>query len=137
MQVEHPVEITHLEHPANPRLGNDDPEIAVEQPHPLQRADHHPQPERVDEIDAGEVQHQVTIPLVHLAHHLPAQIGAAHDIELSGDRENRPGAITMWVRHDLHSADRTSPARRDGAARASAANDDDERQRCDSVTPRS
>lgn len=134
VEVEDPIEIAHLEHPSDPRLGNDDPEVAVEQPGPLQCADDHAQPEGVDEVDAGEIEDEVRSAVAHLRHDGLAEIGTADDIEFTRDGEHRPRTIAVRVRHDLHtvtlirSRPRAEPHRATPLRRRKP-------HACDSVTP--
>ena len=102
MQGEDTVEIAHLQHPPHPWFGDDELEVAVEESDPLERADQHTEPERVDEVDAGQVENEVVEAVGHGMHHVLAQLGRADDVELAGHGENRPLAVSVSVHHDVH-----------------------------------
>ena len=70
MDREHSIEITDLEHPPHPWLTDDEPQVAVEQPDPLQCADEHPKAERVDERDTGEVEHKTMMTVAYDLDHV-------------------------------------------------------------------
>ena len=102
MQGEHAVEVAQLEHSPHSGFGDDQLKIAVEQSHPLERADEHAQPERVDEVDPGQIEDEMMQPVGHSVHHVLAQFGRADDIELAGHGENRPLTVSVSVHHDVH-----------------------------------
>ena len=70
MDREHPIEIAHLEYPPHPWLTNDEPQVAVAQPDPLQCADEHAEAERVDKRDTGEVEHKTMMTVTHDLDHV-------------------------------------------------------------------
>ena len=107
MEHEHAVQVAELDDPPNTGFGHDQPEIAVEQPHPLERADQHTEAERVDIVDPGQVEDQVGVAGTDLAEHLLAQFGRADHVELTGQGEHRPASGPVGVHDDVHPADRT------------------------------
>lgn len=128
MKVEHAIEIADLEHPAQSRFGNNEPKLPVEQAKSFQCTHDHAEPERIDEVDPGEIEHDVVMSLADLRHHLLAKIRTANDIELARDGENRPRAVTIRVSHDLHCADRTAVGEQSGTGTRKP-------HPCDLVTP--
>lgn len=109
MQGEHPVEVAELENATNPRLGDHELEFAVEQANPFEGTDEHPETERVDEVDAGEVEHDVMKTSGHGAHHVLAQLGRPHHVEFAGDGEDRPAAFGVCMHDDVHRPKGTGP----------------------------
>ena len=109
MQGEDAVEVAQFEHAPHPRLGDDQLEVAVEQADPLERADQYAEPERVDEVDAGQIEDEMVQTIGHRMHHVLAQLGRADDVELAGHGENRPLAVSVSVHHDVHSSHGIGP----------------------------
>ena len=107
MNDEHAVEVAQLEYPANPRFADDEPQVALVQPDPLEGADQDAEPERIDIVDPREVEDEMVTAGLHLADHVLAQLGRADDVELTGDGEHRPLAGAVGVYHDVHRIDRT------------------------------
>jgi hypothetical protein len=66
---EHAVEVAQLEYATDPRLRHNQPHVAVEEAGALQRADDHTEPERVDEIDTGEIDNEPMLALADRRHH--------------------------------------------------------------------
>ena len=102
VQGEDPVDVAQLEHAPDARLGAHNRELAVSLPHPLERADHHPDAERVDELDSRHVENQSYSTLRHRGDDLLTELGSARDVEITGHRDDRPRWTIVTVEHDMH-----------------------------------
>jgi len=102
MELEDAVEVADLEDAPNPGLGDDQPQIAVEEAGALQRADDDPETEGVDEIHTGEIEHEERVTRSDLRHHCLTQLGTTDNVEFTRDGDHAPRAFSIGVRHDLH-----------------------------------
>lgn len=93
MKVEHTVKITHFKNSTNPRPRYHYAQVAIKEPGSFERAHDHPESERVDEVDSAEVKHQTMTALVHLGHHMLAQLGSADYVKLPRDRGDPPRTL--------------------------------------------
>lgn len=117
MDRKHPIKITHLEYPPHPWLTDDEPQVAVEQPDPLQCADEHAEAERVDECDTGEVEHKTLMAGAHDLDYVLTQFGRADDVEFTGHGEHRPGVGDASVHDDVHPGHGIGPHAGDSVTR--------------------
>ena len=102
MQGHDPVEITQLEDATNPGLGTNHRQVAVSLTHSLQGADHDPEPERVDELDSGQIQDQTDLAAGHGRYDLLTEIGRTDHVEITGDGDHRPRRPFVAAGHDMH-----------------------------------
>lgn len=117
MKGEHPVQVAELQHPADPITGHDEPKVTVEEPNPLERTHQHTQTERVDIVDAGQVEHQVMIAGADFFHHVLAEFRRADDVEFAGDGEDSPTIVAVRVHDEIHPIDRIGPHACDSVTR--------------------
>ena len=117
MKGEDPVEVAKLEYTANSWLRHNQPHVAIEEASAFQCADDHTESERVDEVDAGEIDDEPVVAVVDGRHHELTKIGRTDHVEIAGDSEYRPISFGVGMDDDLHTDDRIGP------------------QPCDSVTP--
>ncbi len=92
----------NVEQGLHPRDGSGHHQVAAVAAHPLQGADDHAEPDRVDEIDPREVEHDPRVALAHQADHLLAQPGGGGQLELAGHRDHGPGAAEGDVEREQH-----------------------------------
>ncbi len=103
MEGEDAVEIAQFEHSPHPRLRDDQLEITVEQPYPLERANEHAETKRVDEVDSRQIEDEVVQAVGYRVHHVLSEFGCAHDIEFASHGEHQPLTISVSVGDDVHS----------------------------------
>ena len=83
MEADDLVEPGDLEQLADPLGHPDDQQVAPVRASPLQRADHDAEPDRVDEVDAAEIDDEVRPAATDDADHLLAQTGRGGQLELA------------------------------------------------------
>lgn len=93
MKVEDTVKITHFKNSTNPRRRYHYAQVAIKEPCSFERSNDHPEPERVDEVDATQVEHQTMTALVDLSHHMLTQFGSADDVKLPRDGSDPPRTV--------------------------------------------
>ena len=90
VQIQDPVQVTDLEHPANAWRGAHQGKIAAPLAQSLERADDRSDAERVDEVQLRQVDSQQAGAPGHCCDHGLAQVGGPDDIEVAADAEDGP-----------------------------------------------
>ncbi|MFT5202480.1 MAG: hypothetical protein ACI9C1_001869 [Candidatus Aldehydirespiratoraceae bacterium] len=90
MKVKDAIQITDLKDATHPRLRHDEPQIAIKDTDTLQCANHHTQAKRIDEVDTGEIKHELMISHPNLGHDRLAKVGPTHHIKLARDSDDSP-----------------------------------------------
>jgi hypothetical protein len=90
VKVKDAIQVTDLKYATHPLLGHDKLQIAIKDADTLQRANHHTQAKRVDEVDTREIEHELMITHPNLGHDRLPKVGSTHHIKLARDSDNSP-----------------------------------------------
>lgn|GEM_PF-4201437 len=90
MKVKDAIQVTNFKHATHAWLGYDESQVAIKDTDTLQRANHHTQTKRVDEIDARKIKHELMISHPNLGHDRLAKVWPTHHIKFARDSDNGP-----------------------------------------------
>lgn len=93
MKLEHTVKVAHFKNSTNSGPRYHYAQVAVKESCSFERTHDHPESERIDEVDAAEVEHQTMTALVHLSHHMLTQLRSADDVKFPRDSSDPPRAL--------------------------------------------